>query len=319
MAKYLTLLSLLLGTNNVFSQACYCTTSWHSNTTFGQSCTANADCWACQPGAYSAAWQQAFCSGYQAPVSCSSSFIEKTEACQVNYSGVKKFKQETKTCTDGQVTVYPWQLYSDTCVQTPPSCQASQESQTLSCQTGYTGSIMQTRTSSCPNPYGQPVFGAWVTTSNNCVKSITNPTNVTSPVSPISPVNPASPTSSTSVTTTPSAPVTATTPTSVQNSPMTTDGLSAPTVEKPAPSSTAPTDAKGIQPTTKIGIKTLPLALSLEVIVKPGLTQPNMFSEPSLAQGLPLEVLLQDKTMMELLFQPSFNQQMEQNDLGFEQ
>jgi hypothetical protein len=57
----------------------------------------------------------------------------------------------------------------------------------------------------------------------------------------------------------------------------------------------------------------------LELIVKPSITQPSVFAEPSLVQGLPLEVLLQDKTMMELLFQPSFNQNMYQNDLGFEQ
>lgn len=146
---------------------------------------------------------------------------------------------------------------------------------------------------------------------------------MTSPVSPISPVNPASPTSSISATTTPSAPVTATTQTNVQSSP-TTDGSPVPSVSSPAPSSTAQTDVKSNQQPSqpsqpKIGIKTLPLALSLELVVKPGLTQPSMFSEPSLVQGLPLEVLLQDKTMMELLFQPSFDQQMYQDNLGFEQ
>jgi hypothetical protein len=44
--------------------------------------------------------------------------------------------------------------------------------------------------SSCPDPYGSPVWGAWVETTNTCVKSATNVTNVTSPVSPSSPLNP---------------------------------------------------------------------------------------------------------------------------------
>ena len=52
---------------------------------------------------------------------------------------------------------------------------------------------MQNRTSICPDPYGQPIWSPWVTTTDMCVKSATNPTNmgsVLNPVSPISPLNP---------------------------------------------------------------------------------------------------------------------------------
>lgn len=42
-----------------------------------------------------------------------------------------------------------------------------EETQTLSCPAGQTGSIVQTRTSSC-NFNSLPVWGAWVQTSNTC-------------------------------------------------------------------------------------------------------------------------------------------------------
>lgn len=82
-----------------------------------------------------------------------------------------------------------------------PTCQTSVESQTVSCPSGYTGELIQTRTSTCPNPQGSAVFGPWTTSSDSCVKSINNPMNPASPVSVIAP--PPSPpvTSSTPATT----------------------------------------------------------------------------------------------------------------------
>jgi len=326
MAKYLIWLLLLLGTNNALAQSCYCTTTWHYNATFGQSCTANADCWACQQGAYNTSWQQAFCPVYQAPVTCTTTFTEKTESCPIHQSGIKRYKQETKTCTDGTVTQSAWLLYSNTCVQDPPTCQTSSQTQTLSCQTGYTGSITQTRSSICPDPYGSPVWQPWVTTSNTCVKSVTNPTNVTSPVSPVSPVNPTSvvsPTSSTSAPTTQSSVVTAPTQSSAQNSevtPTVSSTTSTTTTSVPTTTGSQTTSTTQEIPTPKGKMQSaVGLVLSLEVFVKPGMTQPSVFSEPSLAQNLPTALLMQDKTMMELLFQPTINQHLEPQDLGFEQ
>lgn len=60
------------------------------------------------------------------------------------------------------------------------------ESRQVACQEGYTGTITEVRNSSCPDPYGQPIFGAWVESANSCVKSMSN---VTNPVSPVSPIN----------------------------------------------------------------------------------------------------------------------------------
>jgi hypothetical protein len=61
------------------------------------------------------------------------------------------------------------------------------------------------------------------------------------------------------------------------------------------------------------------LALSLELFLKPGLVQPNVFSEPQLVSGIPNNILTQDLIMMDLLQQPSYNQPFDAPDLGFEQ
>lgn len=56
---------------------------------------------------------------------------------------------------------------------TPPtstSCTPlAPQTQTLACLTGQTGSITQTRTSSCTIGATMPTWGAWVTTTNTCV------------------------------------------------------------------------------------------------------------------------------------------------------
>jgi hypothetical protein len=101
-----------------------------------------------------------------------------------------------------------WFKIADTCTPNPPSCKTSIETQTLSCQSGYTGTVTQTRSNSCPDPYGQPVWGGWVTSQDTCVKSLTNPTNVTSPFSPISPTSVLNQSINTPAPTIQSAPVT---------------------------------------------------------------------------------------------------------------
>jgi hypothetical protein len=246
----------------------------------------------------------------QATPTCTSTFIEKTESCQPNYSGSKRSKQETQTCSNGQTTVYPWQVFSDTCTQNPPSCQVSTQTQTLSCQTGYVGSIIQTQTSTCPNPYGQPVSGSWLNTSNTCVKSLSNPTNVTSPASPVSPANP---TFSTSVPTTQSAPVTVATPPSVPTStPTTTQNTTETKTETPK--------------TSALGKMNSPMniVLTQELIIKPNIVQYNAFPTENISQELPSHVKMHDSILMELLGLPLPNQDgqfkgMIQNTLEIEQ
>jgi len=268
-------------------------------------------------------------------VTCTYSAQTEDRSCPVNQSGVQTWKKETNCPTGsyGQPVPTDWFKIRDTCVQNPPSCQISSQQQTLSCQTGYTGSITQTRSSTCPDPYGIPTFQPWVTTSDTCKKSINNPTN---PVSPVSPLNP---TSATSAPTIQSSPVTAPTPNSVPNSEATpttssTETSDAPTAGSSATTESAPTSASETKTdsqttsTTQASPSPPPkgkvrsavgLALSLELFVKPGIQQPNVFPDVSIVQGIPNNILMQDSIMMDLLQQPSFNQPFNAPDLGFEQ
>lgn len=256
----------------------------------------------------------------------------QTQSCPANYSG-SITQTRTKTCPDNQWQA--WQTTQNTCVANPPTCQISSQTQTLSCQTGYTGSITQTRSSTCPDPYGQPVWQPWATTSDSCVKSITN---VTNPASPVSPLNPASPASSISAPITPSSPVTVQTPMPVQSSVPTP--TAAPEVKTEAKTETkqeTKVETKTDAPTTTASPTTsttstsrgnqsqgprlvtpLGLALSLELFVKPGLTQPSLFPTLTLVQPMPIEMVMQD-SVMGLMFQPTINQYLEPQDLGFEQ
>ncbi len=233
----------------------------------------------------------------------------QTLSCQANYSG-QITQTRVKTCPDNQWQA--WQTTQNSCVANPPTCQTSSQQQTLSCQTGYTGSITQTRSSTCPDPYGSPTWQPWATTSDTCKKSINNPTNPASPVSPLSP------TSATSAPTIQSSPVTAPTPNSVPNSETTpTASTETPTQTTTASPTTSTTQ---VSPPPKGKVRSaVGLALSLELFVKPGLVQPNVFSEPQLVSGIPNNILTQDLIMMDLLQQPSYNQPFDAPDLGFEQ
>jgi hypothetical protein len=107
----------------------------------------------------------------------------------------------------------------------------------------------------------------------------------------------------------------------VPNNQTTTDGSSVQTQESSVPSSTAQTDAKGTASPPPKG-KTqsvVGLVLSLELFVKPGLQQPNIFFEPQLVNAIPNNILMQDIIMMDLLKQTGFNQPEYNQDLGFEQ
>ena len=139
------------------------------------------------------------CDPYRQPV-CVNATETQSSACPLpHYSGVVN-QARTYSCTSSSWS--PWYETSNNCTQDPPTCQTTTETRTLACQADYVGSITETRISSCPDPYGSPVWGAWVETTNTCVKSATNVTNVSSPVSPSSPLNPVNQTSTTVDTTT---------------------------------------------------------------------------------------------------------------------
>jgi hypothetical protein len=327
MVKYLLYLLLLLGTSNV-QAACYAGSWVNGQPVYGSlfvdggTTLSQCQAIACQyyPGISSSCPN-----ANPPPVTCTSTFVEKTESCQPNYSGAKRSKQETKTCSDGQVTVFPWQLFSDTCVRNPPTCQTSTQTQTLSCQTGYTGSITQSQTSTCPDPYGSPTWsGAWTTTSNTCVKSLSNPTNVTSPVSPISPLNPTSAASS------PAAPQTAT---ATVSAPTTPDPTSSGGSDAPAPASSATSTTA--QPSVKINtpgpatktqqiVARVQLLSAMNIIETNSITQYNVFPTTSFGLNIPEDIIKYQAIGLELIQTGMPNivqdvQKLKQNSLEIEQ
>jgi hypothetical protein len=101
---------------------------------------------------------------------------------------------------------------------------------------------------------------------------------------------------------------------------------SVPTADASATSGTAPETSASETKTTSTQApprgktqSVVGLVLSLELFVKPGLQQPNVFFEPQLVSGIPNNILMQDSIMMDLLQQPGFNQPAYHQDLGFEQ
>lgn len=316
MAKYLLYLLLLLALPNLSNaqyNACYCTSSWRQDSTYGQACTANADCWACRPGAYSTTWQQSFCSGYTAPapvVNIETQFL----SCPANHSGSIT---QTRTITNG--TAGPWTTTSNTCVRNPPTCQVSTQTQTLSCQTGYTGSITQSQTSTCPDPYGSPTWpGVWTTTSNTCVKSVTNPTNVQSPVSPVSPLNPTSVVSSpaaaatstaiaspTSAVTTASTPDTMPAGSSVDASPTSSAGSTAPAPASSVTSTPAQPSVKTNTPTTTTRAQQIANAIkvvtTLEILEKNNIKQFDAFPIIPFGLNMPEDLIKYQALGLELI------------------
>jgi len=132
--------------------------------------------------------QDPICRQFDQPVipACTDRTEVQSVSCPVHYSGVIN-QSRTYYCQSNSYS--DWLTTSNNCTPDPPTCHGTTETQTLACQEGYTGSITQTRSSTCSDPYGQPTFGAWVETSNTCVKSVTNVTNPASPISPIAPVS----------------------------------------------------------------------------------------------------------------------------------
>lgn len=277
MARFLLSLLLVLGTSDAVAQACY----WD-----GQKL--NTTCWACQPGAYPIEFQRSYCPGYQAPT-CQISQETRQESCPQNQTGSKTYTRQS-SCPDPYGTPIwgPWQITKDTCTWNPPTCQPSTQTQTPSCPAGYTGTITQQQTSACPNPYGSPVWSnVWLTTSNTCVKSISNPTNPTSPVSPLNP---------TSVSVTPTVPATA----PVAPVQMTTQPTDTPEVRTQTPSDAPSAASPAPPPPAVTGAKAASIAQKLELIgALP--KQPTIIESLSLTQELPYGLRRQQNLLGELI------------------
>jgi len=127
----------------------------------------------------------------QDPPTCHASQTTRTLSCQTHFSGTI-IQTDTVTCSDpyGQPSDSGWVTTTNSCSPDPATCNPSVQTQTLSCQPGYTGSIIQNRSSSCSDPYSTPTWSDWATTSNTCIMTATNINNPVSPISPISPTNP---------------------------------------------------------------------------------------------------------------------------------
>lgn len=267
MAKYPLYLLLLLGTSNVLANACY----W-SGTRY------NADCYACLPNSgWPDWWKQQYCGG---ATLCQQRVETQTLQCQTGYTGQITQTRNIMCANPYQEVINPWYTTSNTCT---PICQTETQVTQESCPQGYTGQIIKTRNKICPQ-------NNWVETVQNlCVKSLTNPTNITSPVSPVSPLNPVA----TPVSPTPTLPVTAPTIQDVPNSVVTptTSQTKSTASETPTPKET---------PKTPFSIKTIPLALSLELLSKE-LTQPNVFYSINISQELPNDIKIMQQTYMDLI------------------
>ena len=216
------------------------------------------------------------------PQPCQAETQSQSQNCPINYSGsITQTRQ--KICPQNIWT--DWQV-QNTCTPNPPSCQVSTQTQTISCQTGYVGTITQVQSSTCPNPYAQPIWsGTWITTQNTCTKSVTNPTNVLSPVSPVSPLN------LTPVSPTPTLTVTAPT---IQDVPKSEATLT--TSQTKSTASETPTQT----PKSPFSLKTIPLALSLELFSKP-MAQPNVFHDLNIGQELPNDIKMMQNIYMDLI------------------
>jgi hypothetical protein len=189
MAKHLRCLWLLILLIGSDAYAWYCT-----YTPTREGWISNLQCYEIDPTfAIETYWcpyrnQDPICRQFDEPITppCSDRTEVQSLACEPYHSGVvnqsRMYYCEADTYTD-------WITTSNNCTPDPPTCATSVEERTLACQEGFSGQITEARSSSCPNPYGQPIFGAWVETQRSCQMTTNNPMNVNSPVSPISPLN----------------------------------------------------------------------------------------------------------------------------------
>lgn len=95
---------------------------------------------------------------------------EETQSipCETGYTGEKTQKRTSSCSFNSYPTWSAWVDVSNTCVALQTCIPLAPETRTISCPSGYTGSITETRTSSCPSQYGSPVWGEWVQTSSTC-------------------------------------------------------------------------------------------------------------------------------------------------------
>jgi len=135
--------------------------------------------------------QDPVCQTFIEPI-CVDSIEYRTLSCPPNYQGGI---QESRNYVCQQASWTNWSITSDNCTPNPPTCNSSFDNRIVACASGYEGQISQQKISTCPDPYGDPIWSDWTDISNSCKQSITNVENPTSPISPLnteSPTNPVS-------------------------------------------------------------------------------------------------------------------------------
>jgi hypothetical protein len=92
----------------------------------------------------------------------------RTLSCGEGYTGLIT-QTQTISCPSkySNPVVSEWVETGNTCTALPVCTVPAPETQTLSCGEGYSGNIIKTRTASCPDKYGTPVWSDWVE-NNTC-------------------------------------------------------------------------------------------------------------------------------------------------------
>ena len=117
-----------------------------------------------------------------APDMCTIVSFTNVVACSAGQTGQIIQTRSLDTCAG---TYTPWTTTSTMCQNAagPATCTPSSDTQTLGCAPGETGSIQQSRTSSCSSPTATPTWSAWETVSATCRGSSTcQPQRETGPV-----------------------------------------------------------------------------------------------------------------------------------------
>lgn len=127
-----------------------------------------------------------YCSVYEVQT-CSPQVEYQTLSCPIHQSGAIN-QSRTFECSTQSWTA--WTTTSNNCTPDPPTCIESTETRQLTCSAGYEGYLQEQRSSLCSDPYGSPIWTAWLTILDTCKMTTTNINNPASPISPISPINP---------------------------------------------------------------------------------------------------------------------------------
>lgn len=105
-----------------------------------------------------------------APCTPSTIINPNPPACPAGQSGAI-VQHKTSTCASpSSAAVWPatWVTVSDSCGIVPSTCVPGTRTETVACAAGFTGSIVQSITNTCPSPSAAPVDGAPVEISNTC-------------------------------------------------------------------------------------------------------------------------------------------------------